>query len=108
MDAATITGDKNSDEIRTKGKNIIFSSNNAGGILGGISTSQEIDVSVSVKPTSSILKSQKTINEKLKNTTISTKGRHDPCAGLRAVPIAEAMMALVLADQIMRNRAQCG
>ena len=108
MEAATITGDKNSDEIRTKGKNIIFSSNNAGGILGGISTSQEIDISVSVKPTSSILKSQKTINEKLKNTTISTRGRHDPCVGLRAVPIAEAMMALVLADQIMRNRAQCG
>ena len=105
MEAATITGDKNSDEIRTKGKNIIFSSNNAGGILGGISTSQEIDISVSVKPTSSILKSQKTINEKLKNTTISTRGRHDPCVGLRAVPIAEAMMALVLADQIMRNRA---
>ena len=108
MEAAAITGDINSDEIRTKGKNIIFSSNNAGGILGGISTSQEIDISVSVKPTSSILKSQKTINEKLKNTTISTRGRHDPCVGLRAVPIAEAMMALVLADQIMRNRAQCG
>ena len=108
MEAATITGDINSDEIRTKEKNIIFSSNNAGGILGGISTSQEIDISVSVKPTSSILKSQKTINEKLKNTTISTRGRHDPCVGLRAVPIAEAMMALVLADQIMRNRAQCG
>ena len=108
MEAATVTGDKNADEIRTKKKNIIFSSNNAGGILGGISTSQEIDISVSVKPTSSILKSQKTINEKLKNTTISTRGRHDPCVGLRAVPIAEAMMALVLADQIMRNRAQCG
>ena len=108
MEAASITGDENSDEIRTKGKKIIFSSNNAGGILGGISTSQDIDVSLSVKPTSSILKPQKTINEKLKNTTISTKGRHDPCVGLRAVPIAEAMMALVLADQLMRNRAQCG
>jgi chorismate synthase len=108
MEAAGITGDENSDEIRAEGKKIIFSSNNAGGILGGISTSQDIDVSLSVKPTSSILKPQKTINENLKNTTISTKGRHDPCVGLRAVPIAEAMMALVLADQLMRNRAQCG
>jgi chorismate synthase len=103
------TGDQNSDELRVdkRGK-IIFSSNNSGGILGGISSGQDLIVSLSVKPTSSILKSQKTINDKLKNTTISTHGRHDPCVGLRAVPIAEAMMACVLADQIMRNKAQCG
>ena len=104
-----LTGDQNSDELRiNKRKKITFSSNNSGGILGGISSGQNIDVSITVKPTSSILKSQKTINNKFKNTTISTKGRHDPCVGLRAVPIAEAMMACVLADQIMRNKAQCG
>ena len=65
-------------------------------------------MSITIKPTSSILKAKKTINSNFKNTTISTKGRHDPCVGLRAVPIAEAMMACVLADHIMRNRAQCG
>jgi chorismate synthase len=103
------TGFENSDELRIdKRKKIIFSSNNSGGILGGISSGQDLQVSVSVKPTSSILKSQKTINDKMKNTTISTRGRHDPCVGLRAVPIAEAMMACVLADQLMRNKAQCG
>ena len=108
-DSVELTGDQNSDELRVnKRKKIIFSSNNSGGILGGISSGQDIDVSITVKPTSSILKSQKTINDRFKNTTISTKGRHDPCVGLRAVPIAEAMMACVLADQIMRNKAQCG
>ena len=108
-DSIELTGDQNSDELRIdKKKKITFSSNNSGGILGGISSGQDIDVSITVKPTSSILKSQKTINNKFKNTTISTKGRHDPCVGLRAVPIAEAMMACVLADQIMRNKAQCG
>ena len=108
-DSIELTGDQNSDELRVnKRKKIIFSSNNSGGILGGISSGQDIDVSITVKPTSSILKSQKTINDRFKNTTISTKGRHDPCVGLRAVPIAEAMMACVLADQIMRNKAQCG
>ena len=107
-DSVELTGDQNSDELRVnKRKKIIFSSNNSGGILGGISSGQDIDVSITVKPTSSILKSQKTINDRFKNTTISTKGRHDPCVGLRAVPIAEAMMACVLADQIMRNKAQC-
>ena len=108
-DAIGLTGDENSDELRVdKRKKITFSSNNSGGILGGISSGQDLDVSLTIKPTSSILKSQKTINEKLQNTTISTGGRHDPCVGLRAVPIAEAMMACVLADQIMRNKAQCG
>ena len=103
------TGFENSDELRVdKRKKIVFSSNNSGGILGGITSGQDVQVSVSVKPTSSILKSQKTINNKMKNTTISTRGRHDPCVGLRAVPIVEAMMACVLADQLMRNKAQCG
>ena len=108
-EAVELSGDQNSDELRAgKNKKILFSSNNSGGILGGISSGQDINLTVTIKPTSSILRSQKTINTKFKNTTISTKGRHDPCVGLRAVPIAEAMMACVLADHIMRNKAQCG
>ena len=108
-EAVELSGDENSDEIRAnKNKKIIFSSNNSGGILGGISSGQDLNLSITIKPTSSILKSKKTINNKIQNTSISTKGRHDPCVGLRAVPIAEAMMACVLADHILRNRAQCG
>ena len=108
-EAVELSGDQNSDELRAgKNKKILFSSNNSGGILGGISSGQDINLTVTIKPTSSILRSQKTINTKFKNTTISTKGRHDPCVGLRAVPIAEAMMACVLADHILRNKAQCG
>ena len=108
-EAVELSGDENSDEIRAnKNKKIIFSSNNSGGILGGISSGQDLNLSITIKPTSSILKEKKTINNKFQNTLISTKGRHDPCVGLRAVPIAEAMMACVLADHILRNRAQCG
>ena len=108
-EAVELSGDENSDEIRAnKNKKIIFSSNNSGGILGGISSGQDLNLSIPIKPTSSILKAKKTINNKFQNTSISTKGRHDPCVGLRAVPIAEAMMACVLADHILRNRAQCG
>ncbi len=108
-EAVELSGDENSDEIRAnKNKKIIFSSNNSGGILGGISSGQDLNLLITIKPTSSILKAKKTINNKFQNTSISTKGRHDPCVGLRAVPIAEAMMACVLADHILRNRAQCG
>ena len=108
-EAVELSGDENSDEIRAnKNKKIIFSSNNSGGILGGISSGQDLKLSITIKPTSAILKAKKTINNKFQNTSISTKGRHDPCVGLRAVPIAEAMMACVLADHILRNRAQCG
>ena len=108
-EAVELSGDENSDEIRAnKNKKIIFSSNNSGGILGGISSGQDLNLSITIKPTSSILKTKKTINNKFQNTSISTKGRHDPCVGLRAVPIAESMMACVLADHILRNRAQCG
>ena len=108
-EAVELSGDENSDEIRAnKNKKIIFSSNNSGGILGGISSGQDLNLSITIIPTSSILKAKKTINNKFQNTSISTKGRHDPCVGLRAVPIAEAMMACVLADHILRNRAQCG
>jgi len=107
MNAAFLTGEENSDEMRNiKGKTK-FKSNNAGGILGGISSGQEIIASFAVKPTSSILTSRDTINKKGKNTKISVKGRHDPCVGIRAVPIGEAMMSCVLLDHYLLNRAQC-
>jgi len=107
MYSALLSGLENSDEIRQKGKKILFKSNNAGGILGGISSGQDIIASFAVKPTSSILLSRKTINKKGKNTEISVKGRHDPCVGIRAVPIGEAMMNCVLLDHYLMNKAQC-
>jgi chorismate synthase len=107
MNSAQLSGEENSDEISQKGKNLKFESNNAGGILGGISTGQEIIVSFAVKPTSSILTTRKTINKFGKNTTISVKGRHDPCVGIRAVPVGEAMMYCVLLDHYLMNKAQC-
>ena len=107
MSSSMLTGEENSDEIfKTKGK-IKFKSNNAGGILGGISTGQDIIVSFAVKPTSSILTTRKTIDKFGKNTSISVKGRHDPCVGIRAVPIGEAMMHCVILDHYMMNIAQC-
>ena len=108
FDSAALKGEENADQIRMKDGKPEFQRNHAGGILGGISSGQDIQLSVAIKPTSSILKSQKTINDKYKNTTISTRGRHDPCVGIRAVPIVEAMTACVLADHLMRNKAQCG
>ena len=108
MNSAQLTGEQNSDEIYQKGKKINFKSNYAGGILGGISSGQNIIVSFAVKPTSSILSSRKTINKFGKNTSISVKGRHDPCVGIRAVPIGEAMMHCVLLDHYLMNKAQCG
>ena len=107
MNSAQLTGEQNSDEIFKKGKKIKFNSNNAGGILGGISSGQDIIVSFAVKPTSSILTTRKTINKHGKNTTISVKGRHDPCVGIRAVPIGEAMMSCVLLDHYLMHNAQC-
>ena len=101
------SGEENSDEISQNNKRMKFSSNNAGGILGGISSGQEIIVSFAVKPTSSILKSRKTINKVGKNTTISVTGRHDPCVGIRAVPVGEAMLSCVLLDHYLMNKAQC-
>jgi chorismate synthase len=85
-----------------------FASNNAGGVLGGISTGQDLEVSIAIKPTSSILTPRDTIDIDGKPTTVVTKGRHDPCVGIRATPIAEAMLALVVMDMAMQHRAQCG
>ena len=107
MNSAQLTGEQNSDEISKKGKTTKFYSNNAGGILGGISSGQEIVVSFAVKPTSSILSQRKTIDKFGKNTSISVTGRHDPCVGIRAVPIGEAMMYCVILDHYLLNKAQC-
>jgi len=108
MGAAALTGEENADEMRpgADGKPE-FLSNNAGGILGGISSGQPIVARFSVKPTSSILTPRKSITADGEAIDVSTKGRHDPCVGIRAVPIAEAMMACVLADHMMLHRAQC-
>jgi chorismate synthase len=86
----------------------VFQSNNAGGILGGISTGQDVVVRFAVKPTSSILIPRRTVTAAGEDTDIVTKGRHDPCVGIRAVPVGEAMLAIVLADHLLRHRAQCG
>ncbi len=107
MNSAQLSGEQNSDEISQKGKKLKFNSNNAGGILGGISTGQDIIVSFAVKPTSSILNARKTIDKFGKNTSISVKGRHDPCVGIRAVPVGEAMLYCVLLDHYLMNKAQC-
>jgi chorismate synthase len=107
--AATLSGEDNADEMRrgVDGK-AEFLSNNAGGILGGISTGQNIVLRFAVKPTSSILTPRRTVNLSGEDTEMSTKGRHDPCVGIRAVPVGEAMMACVLADHLLLHRAQCG
>jgi chorismate synthase len=107
--AAALSGEENADEMRsTNGGPPRFLSNHAGGILGGISTGQPIVARMAVKPTSSILSPRKTIDKRGRDTDIVTKGRHDPCVGIRAVPVAEAMVAIVLADHILRHEAQCG
>jgi chorismate synthase len=85
-----------------------FATNNAGGVLGGISTGQDLEVSIAIKPTSSILTPRDSIDVHGQPTQVITKGRHDPCVGIRATPIAEAMLALVVMDLALRHRAQCG
>jgi len=109
MAAAELTGEANADEIRMgpDGKPR-FLSNQAGGILGGISTGQAVVCRFAVKPTSSILTPRQTINRQGQEVEIVTKGRHDPCVGIRAVPVGEAMMAIVLADHVLRHRGQTG
>ncbi len=106
--AAALSGEENADQIRMRHGKPEFLSNHAGGILGGISTGQDIVVRFAVKPTSSILTPRQTITKSGTNADISTKGRHDPCVGIRAVPVGEAMMAIVLADQFLRHRGQVG
>ena len=107
FDAAALSGEENADEMRAGNDGLRFLSNRAGGILGGISTGQEVVVRFAVKPTSSILTPRKTVDVHGQDTEIVTKGRHDPCVGIRAVPVGEAMMAVVLADHLLRHRAQC-
>src|SRR6478752_7245025 len=106
--AAELTGEENADEMRTGNNGTRFLSNHAGGVLGGISTGQPVVVRFAVKPTSSILSPRKTVDRKGAETDIMTKGRHDPCVGIRAVPVGEAMMACVLADHFLRHRGQVG
>ncbi|MBV7410913.1 chorismate synthase [Maritimibacter sp. DP1N21-5] len=108
MNAARLTGEENADEISMGPDGPEFSSNHAGGILGGISTGQDIVVRFSVKPTSSILTPRKTITKSGEPAEIVTKGRHDPCVGIRAVPVAEAMAACVILDHLLLHRAQVG
>ena len=106
---AAMSGEENADEMRKgRGGKPKFLSNHAGGILGGISSGQPIVARFAVKPTSSILTPRRTIDIAGRETDIQTKGRHDPCVGIRAVPVGEAMMALVLADHALRHRAQMG
>jgi chorismate synthase len=108
FESASFTGQQNADEMRAGPNGPAFLANNAGGILGGLSTGQDVVCRFAVKPTSSILAPRKTIDNDGNETNIITKGRHDPCVGIRAVPIGEAMMACVLADHMLRHRAQCG
>ena len=108
FEAAALTGEENADEMRMEDGEPVFLSNHAGGVLGGISTGQDIVVRFAVKPTSSILSPRRTVDRNGNETDIVTKGRHDPCVGIRAVPVGEAMMAIVLADHVLRHRGQTG
>ncbi|MGC2087217.1 MAG: chorismate synthase [Bradyrhizobium sp.] len=106
--AAELTGEQNADEMRSGNDGTRFLSNNAGGILGGIATGQPVVVRFAVKPTSSILTPRLSVDRQGHETEVMTKGRHDPCVGIRAVPVGEAMMACVLADHLLRHRGQVG
>ncbi|TXI14739.1 MAG: chorismate synthase [Polynucleobacter sp.] len=97
-------GSEHGDELFADG----FATNNAGGVLGGISSGQDVVVSIAIKPTSSIMSPKASIDRAGQPTVVQTKGRHDPCVGIRATPIAEAMLALVIMDHVLRHRAQCG
>jgi len=106
--AAALSGESNADEMRAGPDGPVFLSNHAGGILGGISTGQPIVARVAFKPTSSILTLRQSVNEDGREVDLRTKGRHDPCVGIRAVPVVEAMVACVLADALLRHRGQTG
>ena len=106
--AAALTGEENADEMRMEGNQVAFGANHAGGVLGGISSGQDVVARFAVKPTSSILTPRKSITRGGEEIDVMTKGRHDPCVGIRAVPVGEAMIACVLADQWLRHRGQVG
>ncbi|HEY0647471.1 chorismate synthase [Phenylobacterium sp.] len=106
--AAALSGEENADEMRMGNDGPLFLSNKAGGVLGGISTGQPVTARVAFKPTSSILTMRRSINEAGEEIELRTKGRHDPCVGIRAVPVVEAMVACVLADAFLRHRGQTG
>ena len=108
FEAARITGEENADEMRMQGDRPVFLSNKAGGVLGGIATGEPVVARFAVKPTSSILTERRSVDRDGKEVDIRTKGRHDPCVGIRAVPIGEAMMACVIADHWLRHRGQVG
>jgi len=104
--AAALRGEENADEMRMQEQNITFLANHAGGILGGIATGQPVITRFAVKPTSSILTPVRSVSAAGEDVEVVTKGRHDPCVGIRAVPVGEAMLACVLADHLLRHRAQ--
>jgi chorismate synthase len=106
--AAALTGEDNADEMRAGNDGPVFLANHAGGVLGGISTGQPIIARVAFKPTSSILTPRRSIDEAGAEIELRTRGRHDPCVGIRATPVVEAMTACVLADAFLRHRAQTG
>ncbi|MEM9270090.1 MAG: chorismate synthase, partial [Pseudomonadota bacterium] len=108
MEAAALTGVENADEISMGENGPVYGSNHAGGVLGGISTGQDVVVRFAVKPTSSILTPRGSITKDGQSTELVTKGRHDPCVGIRAVPVGEAMMACVLLDHLLLHRGQVG
>ncbi|HRK95935.1 MAG TPA: chorismate synthase, partial [Rhodospirillales bacterium] len=105
---AARSGPENNDRMRMEAGRPVFLSNNAGGVLGGISTGQDIVVRVAIKPTSSVSTPQQTVSLAGEDAEIATTGRHDPCVAIRGVPVCEAMLALVLADHWLRHKAQCG
>jgi chorismate synthase len=108
FDSAALTGEENADQMRMGNDGPAFQSNKAGGILGGLSTGQPVVARVAFKPTSSILTPRETVTEDGAEVELRTKGRHDPCVGIRAVPVVEAMTACVLADAFLRHRGQTG
>jgi len=105
---AALSGEANADEMGMDDGAVSFGSNHAGGILGGISTGQPVVARFAVKPTSSILTPRRSVTASGEDTEVATRGRHDPCVGIRAVPVGEAMLACVLADHLLRHRGQCG